>query len=83
MKLRKYQSGGMAPEVAPAETMPAEAPAGQDQAMEQIAQMASEIINQLGPEAAAMLAQAIMEMLQSAQASSAPVFRKGGKLVRR
>lgn len=68
----------MAPETAPA------APA-QDQAMQQIAQMAGEIIQQLGPDGAAMLAQAIMEMLQSQAPVGAPeeevAFQKcGGKI---
>lgn len=68
----------MAPEAAPA------APA-QDQAMQQIAQMAQEIIGQLGPDAAAMLAQTIMEMLQSQAPIGAPeeevAFQKcGGKI---
>ena len=57
---------------------------------EQLAQMAQEIIQQMGPEAAAMLAQMIMQMLQGAQgeqggapeAQGQPTYqRKGGKLV--
>ena len=82
MTIKKYQEGGQAP--APA------APAqGQDQAMQQIAQMAAEIIQQLGPDAAAMLAQAIMEMLQGAQApvDAAPqeqqFMRCGGKITKK
>ena len=78
MKLRKYQMGGAAP--APVESAPVDN--GQDAAMEQIAQMAVQIVQELGPEAAAMLAQAIMELLQSAEGApqEAPVFKKGGKL---
>lgn len=82
MKLKKYQMGGPAP-VAEAPAQPAPANNGQDAAMEQIAQMAAQIIQELGPEAAALLAQAIMEMLQSAQGEQeAPVFKKGGKLAK-
>lgn len=75
----------MAPEAAPAEAaapapeMGAPARGEEDAAMQQIAQMAGEIIQQLGPEAAMMLAEAIMEMVQGAQ-QQAPVFAKGGKL---
>lgn len=82
---------GPAPEGAPAEGAPAGPEGGQDQVMQQLAQMAQEIIRQMGPEAAAMLAQIIMEMLQGAGGGQAqvppeeeqPVFqRNGGKLVR-
>ena len=80
MKLRKFQQGGpvpAAPEQAPAE----------DQAApeEQLAQMAQQIVQQLGPEAAAMLAEMIMQMLQGGggeQPQGQPAFqRQGGKLV--
>lgn len=55
-------------------------------AMQQLAQVASEIIQSMGPENAAMLAQIIMEMLQGGQApvgeqpEGEPVFKKGGKI---
>lgn len=64
-------------------------PAPQDQMAAQLEQMANEIINSLGIEGAAMLAEMIMQMLQSVQqpvgapAEGQPVFRKGGKLARR
>ena len=49
---------------------------------EQVLAMAQQIVEQLGPEAAAMLAEAIMQMLQGAP-QEAPVYaRKGGKLVK-
>lgn len=82
-EVRKYQEGGAAP------AAPAQAPAqGNNQMMQQIAQMAQEIIQQLGPDAAAMLAQAIMEMLQSAQGPvGAPeeqqFMRCGGKITKK
>ena len=81
MKLtRKFQMGG---EVAPAQ--PNAPQAGGPE--EQLAQMAQQIIEQLGPEAAAMLAQIIAEMLQGmasqALAPEAPVYaKKGGRLVK-
>jgi len=86
MQIKKYQEGGMAPEAAPAQ---APAQGGEEQMMQQIVQMAQEIIQQLGPEAAAMLAQAIMEMLQNAQApvGAAPeeqqFMRCGGKITKK
>lgn len=51
---------------------------------EQLVMMAQEIISQIGPEGAAMLAEAIMGMLQGGGApQEAPAFaRRGGKLVR-
>jgi hypothetical protein len=79
MKIQKFQEGGAAP-------APAAAP--QDQAMQQLAQMAQEIIQQLGPEGAAALAQMIIEMLQGApeqigaQPQEQQFMRKGGKLVK-
>lgn len=51
---------------------------------EQLMMMAQEIIGQIGPEGAAMLAEAIMGMLQGGGApQEAPTFaRRGGKLVK-
>ena len=83
-RTQKFQEGGAmpAPEAAPAEA----APQGGDP-MEQVYQMAAEIVQQLGPDAAAMLAQAIMEMLQGGAEAAAPqgepVYKKGGKLIGR
>lgn len=74
VKIEKFQEGGAAP-AAPAGPGPEE----------QIMQMAQQIVQQLGPEGAAMLAQAIMEMLQAAAPApaAAPTYAKqGGKLVR-
>jgi hypothetical protein len=83
-KIGRFQEGGAMP--APAEAAPAEAPQGGDP-MEQVYQMAAEIVQQLGPDAAAMLAQAIMEMLQGGGGAPAPqgepVYKKGGKLIGR
>lgn len=65
---------------------------GQDQgqagAEQQIAQMAQQIVQQLGPEASALLAQAIMQLVQGAAGGGgggqeAPTYqKKGGKLVK-
>lgn len=81
MQIKKFQEGGAAP------AAPVQAPAqGEDQMMQQVAQMAQEIIQQLGPDVAAMLAQVIIEMLQSAEApvGAAPeeqqFMRCGGKI---
>lgn len=75
MKVKKFQEGGAAPQ----QQGQAAGPGPE----EQIMQMAQQIVQQLGPEAAAMLAQAIMEMLQGAQAQEQPAYaRQGGKLVR-
>ena len=81
MQIKRYQEGGATP------AAPAPAPqGGEEQMMQQLAQMAQEIIQQLGPDAAAMLAQVIMEMLQGAQQEigAAPeeqqFMRCGGKI---
>lgn len=98
VNVKKFQAGGPMSEETGA-PMPAEAgvpapeqggAANQEAAMmEQLYQMAGEIIQQMGPEAAAMLAQAIMEMLQGGGGQAPmpapeeqPVYRKGGVLVR-
>lgn len=89
MKIKKFQTGGVAPEAAPVDpAMAGGAPApeqgGQDQMMAQLEQMAMEIIQSVGPEGAAMLAEMIMAMLQQGGAPQGqPVFRRGGKLVRK
>ena len=81
MIIKKFQEGGATP------AAPAQAPqGGEEQMMQQLAQMAQEIIQQLGPDAAAMLAQVIMEMLQGApqEVGAAPeeqqFMRCGGKI---
>ena len=81
MQIKRYQEGGATP------AAPAPAPqGGEEQMMQQLAQMAQEIIQQLGPDAAAMLARVIMEMLQGAQQEVGAVpeeqqfMRCGGKI---
>lgn len=84
MYIKKFQEGGaapVAPEAAPAQEAPMGGQPGGDAAMQQIAQMAAQIIQELGPDAAMLLAQAIIELLQQSQGQEAqPVFKKGGKI---
>ena len=86
--VRRYQQGGPMPADpamagAPVEQAPAQG--GQDQMMAQLEQMAMEIIQAVGPEGAAMLAEMIMGMLQQGGApqEAQPVFAKGGKMKRK
>ena len=81
MQIKRYQEGGATP------AAPAQAPqGGEEQMMQQLAQIANQLIQELGPEAAAMLAQVIMEMLQGAQQEVGAVpeeqqfMRCGGKI---
>lgn len=83
MKLRKFQQGGEAP--APAQGQSAQ-PNQQASPEEQLMAMAQQIIQQLGPEASAALAEMIMQMLQQMQQQTQPqgtpqYQKKGGKLV--
>lgn len=72
----------MPQEVAPQEQMPQGGEMGPE---EQIMMMAEEIVGQLGPEAAMMLAEAIAMMVQGGgepMPQEAPAYaRRGGKLV--
>ena len=87
MKVRKtrfLQTGG----AMPAEQAPAQAPAQGGSPEEQLGAIAQDIINQLGPEAAGMVAEMILQMLQgggqAAPEQEAPVMaRRGGRLVKR
>ena len=86
--VRRYQQGGpmIDPAMggAPVEAAPAPAQGGQDQMMAQLEQIAADIVSQMGPEAAAILAEIIMAMLQQGgEAQSQPVFAKGGKMKRK
>jgi hypothetical protein len=74
----KLQQGGQMPQDAP-QGAPQEQQASPE---EQIAMMAQEIVRQLGPDGAALLAQAIMSILQQAPQQAPAYARKGGKLVR-
>lgn len=72
----------------PAEQAPAPAQGGSPE--EQLGAIAQDIINQLGPEAAGMVAEMILQMLQGSEGGQAapkqeaPVMaRRGGRLVKR
>ena len=92
MKVKKFQMGGgmaPAPEGAPQEGMepgvaPQEGAPQGGSPEDQLAEMAMAVVQQLGPEAAGLLADAIMQIIQGAgQQSQQPQFaRKGGKLTR-
>ena len=86
MKVRKtrfLQTGG----AMPAEQAPAPAQGGSPE--EQLGAIAQDIINQLGPEAAGMVAEMILQMLQGGGGQAAPeqeapvMARRGGRLVKR
>lgn len=86
MKIKKFQEGGQAPAAEQTQAAQAVPSQEEEQMMQQLAQMAQEIIKQIGPEAAAALAQMIIEMIQSAPAPvNAPpqeqqFMRCGGKI---
>ena len=90
--VKKFQQGGEmgaqpSPEQMAAEQQAAQGGAPQEggNPEEQLMAMGQQIIQELGPEAAAMLAQIIMEMLQGGgQPQPQPTFqRKGGTLKRK
>lgn len=68
---------------------PAQAPAQGGSPEEQLGAIAQDIINQLGPEAAGMVAEMILQMLQGGGGQAAPeqeapvMARRGGRLVKR
>ena len=73
----------------PAEQAPAQAPAQGGSPEEQLGAIAQDIINQLGPEAAGMVAEMILQMLQGGGGKATPeqeapvMARRGGRLVKR
>ena len=83
MKVKKFQVGGEMPAEQSAPAGAAPAGGGPE---EQLAQMAVQIVQQLGPDGAAALAQMIMQVLQEAGGQQGapqgePVYaKKGGKL---
>ena len=94
MKLKnvmKFQEGGaMAPQAAPAEPQEAQAPAGAgspEEMLMQIAQTAMQALQNQDCDSAMAVCQAFVQMIQEQQSSAAepaePVYRAGGKLVRR
>ena len=87
MKLRKFQEGGQMVAEAPAEE--AQVANEQDAVMQQLAQLAQQLVDMLmqqvgDPQAVAAVLQMALEMLTGGmQGQQQPVFKKGGKLVRR
>lgn len=95
-KIKKFQAGGpvedpatAAPEAAPAAPQAAAPEAGaQEQIIAQVDQMADSVIQQLGPDVAVMLAEAIMAKLQGGAEQlppeeEQPVYSKMGGQIRR
>lgn len=93
LKIKKYQEGGPMPaEEAPMEQAPAEggAPAGgsPEDALMQMAQLAMQALQNQDCDSAMAVCQAFVEMIQAQQggggaAPEEPVYRAGGRLVRR
>lgn len=93
LKVQKFQEGGPMPaEEAPMEQAPAEggAPAGgnPEDAIMQMAQLAMQALQNQDCDAAMAVCQAFVEMIQAQQggggaAPEEPVYRAGGRLVRR
>ena len=93
INVRKFQEGGPMPaEEAPMEQAPAEggAPAGgsPEDALMQMAQLAMQALQNQDCQAAMAVCQAFVEMIQAQQggggaAPEEPVYRAGGRLVRR
>lgn len=93
LKVQKFQEGGPMPaEEAPMEQAPAEggAPTGgnPEDAIMQMAQLAMQALQNQDCDAAMAVCQAFVEMIQAQQggggaAPEEPVYRAGGRLVRR
>ena len=83
--------GGAAPEAAPAEggaPAPEMGGAPQGGAEDQLAQLAGQLLQTLleqlqDPQAVMAVLQAAMQMLQESMGGGQPVFRSGGKLVKK
>lgn len=92
-KTRKYQEGGpmAAPAAAPAEgaaPAPEMGGAQQGSAEEQLAQLAGQLLEALlqqlqDPQAVMAVLEAAMQMLQESMGGSQPVFKCGGKMVKK
>lgn len=98
MKIKKFQEGGMAPEMdpamaqgAPMDPEAAPAPAGGDDMIMQIAQVAAQALQTQDCEAAMAVCEAFIQLIQQSQGGAPegpvdgapqgePVFKRGGKL---
>lgn len=86
MKIKKYQMGGEMPE-----TAPAAAPAAQNDPLMEIAQLFSQGLQSGDCNLLAQGAEAFLMLLQQASApapvdqapAGQPVFKKGGKMIKR
>lgn len=93
MRIKRFQEGGaMAPEEAGMAPEQGGAPMGAPEQggdpTAQLQQMAQQIIEAIGPDAAMALAQMIIEMLQGGGAAGAPeqgagMMRNGGRLAKK
>ena len=91
LKVKKFQEGGAMPaEEAPMEQAPAQEQAGgsPEDALMQLAQLAMQALQNQDCESAMAVCQGFVEMIQASQggggaAPEEPVYRAGGKLVRR
>lgn len=90
MRIKSFQEGGaMAPEeagMAPEQGAPMGGPEQGGDPTAQLQQMAQQIIEAIGPDAAMALAQMIIEMLQGGQAGAPEqpgMMRNGGRLAKK
>ena len=91
IKLRKFQEGGAAPAGAPTDQSQAPGQTQEQDPLAQIAQMAMQALQNKDCNAAMQVCAAFVQMLQQSQQGQGtgqapegePVYRKGGKLVRR
>ena len=88
LKVQKFQEGGAMPtEEAPREQEAPVQSGGPEDAIMQMAQLAMQALQNQDCESAMAVCQAFVEMIQAQQGGGAapeePVYRAGGKLVRR
>lgn len=88
LKVQKFQEGGAMPtEEAPMEQEAPVQGGGPEDAIMQMAQLAMQALQNQDCESAMAVCQAFVEMIQAQQGGGAapeePVYRAGGKLVRR
>lgn len=88
LKVQKFQEGGAMPtEEAPMEQEAPVQSGGPEDAIMQMAQLAMQALQNQDCESAMAVCQAFVEMIQAQQGGGAapeePVYRAGGKLVRR
>lgn len=86
MRIKKFQTGGqMAPQDVASEAVPTTAPEAQDPMM-QLVEAAMAALESQDPNLAMQVCQMLLELVGATQGGAPqgqPVFRKGGKLVRK